>query len=101
MSDVNTTKARATLVAEQWGYAAFAADIYGKDLHQVPNITQRIELANFYRGNPDIFAERMKAAVDEFSALPEVDGDNIVIMGYCFGGKRSLYIFAQIKMLKC
>jgi dienelactone hydrolase len=72
---------RATLVAEDWGYAAFAADIYGKDLHEVPDLQQRGQLATFYRENPEIFAERIKAAIDEFSALPGVDGDNIVVMG--------------------
>ena len=77
---------RAEKVADELGYIGFAADIYGKDLHVVENITERIALANLYRNDPTLFANRIQAAVDAARGLDMVDGDKIAIAGYCFGG---------------
>jgi dienelactone hydrolase len=79
-------KLRAKMVAEELGYIGFAADIYGKDLHTVENITMRSELATLYRSNVTLFANRIQAAVDVVRTFDEVDVDNVAIMGYCFGG---------------
>lgn len=79
-------KTRATLMMEQWGVVAFAADIYGADLQTVPNITERIALANFYRGNSDVFASRISTAIQYVKGLENVDASMVSVFGYCFGG---------------
>jgi dienelactone hydrolase len=77
---------RATLVTEEWNMVGFAADIYGAGLQTVANITERSELANLYRSDPILFAERIKAAVDLIRAHEKVNPDQVAIFGYCFGG---------------
>mmetsp|Transcript_6050 Transcript_6050/g.15042 ORF Transcript_6050/g.15042 Transcript_6050/m.15042 type:complete len:579 (-) Transcript_6050:1626-3362(-) len=79
-------KTRATLISETWGFVGFAADIYGSDLQTVEDFNQRVELANLYRGNATLFAERIQAAVDLIKVHPSVDPDQIAVFGYCFGG---------------
>ena len=73
------------MVAEEWGYAAFAADIFGKDNHEVSG-ELRTSLYQKFQGDTPLFIGRIQAAVDLLKAMPEVDSDNISIMGYCFGG---------------
>jgi dienelactone hydrolase len=73
------------MVAEEWGYAAFAADIFGKDNHEVSG-DLRTSLTLKFRGDTPLFVGRIQAAVDLLKAMPEVDSDNISIIGYCFGG---------------
>ena len=75
---------RATALADL-GYVALAADIYGKDLHEVPDINDRIEQVTLYRSNPDLYLSRMQKAIDQVKALDDVDSDEIAIIGYCFG----------------
>jgi dienelactone hydrolase len=73
------------MVAEKWGYAALAADIFGKDNQEVAG-ELRLSLTLKFRDDPPLFVSRIQAAVDLLMAMPEVDSDNISIMGYCFGG---------------
>lgn len=77
---------RAEMIADELGYIGFAADIYGKDKHEVPNITERIALVNLYRPNATLFSTRIQAAVETVRGLEDVDGDKIALIGYCFGG---------------
>lgn len=65
---------------------AFAADIYGADLQVVENVTERGELATFYRSNPDVFGSRIQAAIEYVKGLEQVDANNVALFGYCFGG---------------
>lgn len=87
-------KVRATMAAQDMGYFAFAADIYGKDLHNVDDFEKRIELSTMYRSNPSLFIGRIQAAVDQ--VMDGLDGsfmimeDKIALIGYCFGGTGSL-----------
>ena len=87
-------KDRAIMFAKEMGYIGFVSDIYGKDLHDLNNIDQQIELSNYYRSNPDIFIGRIQAAVHEL--IGGLDGtimimeDKIALNGYCFGGTGSL-----------
>lgn len=74
------------MIANDWGFVAFAADIYGADLQIVENITERIELATFYRSNSDVFGSRIRAAVEYVKSLDQVDSDKVALFGYCFGG---------------
>jgi dienelactone hydrolase len=77
---------RATMIAQDWGWVGFAADIYGADLQTVPNITERVGLINFYRSNPEVFGSRINAAIELVKAYDNVDPENVAIMGYCSGG---------------
>ena len=82
------------MAAQDMGYFAFAADVYGKDLHNVDDFEKRIELSTMYRSNPSLFIGRIQAAVDQ--VLDGFDGsfmimeDKIALIGYCFGGTGSL-----------
>jgi len=80
-------KLRADMIAQELGYIAFAADIYGADLHQVEDIDQRIALAGMYRDNATLFSGRIAAAVDVVKGMEEVDSDAVAMIGYCFGGE--------------
>ena len=81
---------RATLFASM-GYVAFAADIYGPE-YQPAEGDDRRNQATFYRSdNVDLYISRMKAAVEEVKKMPEVDSENIAMLGYCFGGTGVIY----------
>jgi dienelactone hydrolase len=67
------------------GYAAFAADLYGKGVLGAT----REECAGLMQPFLDDRAQlqdRMLLLLDTVRALPEVDPDRIVAIGYCFGG---------------
>ena len=88
---VNTyEKKRATMLAEL-GYIAFAADIFGSDLQENLPIDVRINQTNLYRGDQDLFVQRMARAVELLKEHPLVDNDNIAMFGYCFGGTGMIY----------
>lgn len=77
---------RAAMIADDLGYVGFAADIYGADKHIVEDIAERRTLATLYRSNATLFSERIQAAVELVKSFPEVDSDNVAVIGYCFGG---------------
>jgi dienelactone hydrolase len=77
---------RATLIAQDLNFVAFAADIYGADLHNVSNTTLRRELADFYRSNATLFTNRIQAAIDVVKVMEDVDANRVALIGYCFGG---------------
>jgi dienelactone hydrolase len=77
---------RATMLAKDLGYVGFAADIYGANLQNVTDRVQRTALLNLYRNNITLYTQRIKAAVDFIKSQPEVDPNNVAVIGYCFGG---------------
>jgi len=87
-------KERAIMVANEMGYIGFAADIYGKDLNNIDDMDQHIELSSYYRENPSIFIGRVQAAVEELKlglgGSIMVETDKIALIGYCFGGTGAL-----------
>lgn len=78
-------KLRATKLANL-GYVAFAADIYGADLQDIPDINTRINLTSNYRGNTELFVQRIERAIEQVFSYDFVDTDGIAVIGYCFGG---------------
>lgn len=91
---------RATLLAQE-GYVAFAADIYGSDLQQVESFDVRIEQATFYRTNYTLFVSRIQAAVDLVAAHELVNPDEVMMLGYCFGGTGVVdYAFSGLNNVK-
>lgn len=78
------TKKRADMIA-RLGYAAFAADIYGKGVHlaTVPEFAKEMTP---YKADRDLYRMRERAAYDTFLQQPEVDKTRVAAIGYCFGG---------------
>ena len=81
-SDFECDKARALAAL---GYVGFAIDLYGKGvLGQTPE--ESGALMQPFLDDRAKLQSRMIAALDALKAQEEVDNDNIVAMGYCFGG---------------
>jgi dienelactone hydrolase len=82
-------KERAVALA-RLGYVAFAADIYGKDKQDLPNIDDRITETTFYGTNPDVYFSRIQSAIDQVKMMDSnVISEEIALIGYCFGGTVS------------
>lgn len=79
---------RARALAEL-GYLAFAADMYGKGVvTSDPNEAGR--LAGQFRGDPELWRRRFKAAMDAACAHPRADASRVAAIGFCFGGSTVL-----------
>lgn len=70
------------------GYYSFVADIYGEGNYPT-NTQQAGERAGYYKNNPKAYQKRIQAAIDQL-VKAGADKDNIVIIGYCFGGTGAL-----------
>lgn len=66
------------------GYVGLAVDVYGKGVR--PTGAERGATAGKYRNDVPLFRQRLKAAFDAGTALPEVDAKRVGAIGYCFGG---------------
>lgn len=71
------------------GYAALAGDPYGNGL-EVSDLQEAITHAGALREDNTKFRQRIRAGLDALMALPQVDTDRLVVMGYCMGGSCSL-----------
>jgi dienelactone hydrolase len=71
------------------GYVAFAADIYGKGV-RAKTPEEAGKLAMKFKDDRNLLRARVKAALDNLTAMPEVDPKRVVVMGYCFGGTTAL-----------
>ena len=71
------------------GYAALAGDPYGNGL-EVSDLQEAITHAGAIREDNTRFRQRIRAGLDALTALPQVDADRLVVMGYCMGGSCSL-----------
>lgn len=70
------------------GYYAFVADIYGEGKY--PKDTQEAgKQSGYYKTNYEAYQKRIKAALDEL-VKTGADANNIVVIGYCFGGTGAL-----------
>ncbi|MEV0699015.1 dienelactone hydrolase family protein [Saccharopolyspora sp. NPDC050389] len=68
-----------------WGYQAFAMDLYGKGVGgSTP--AEFEALMRPFLANRAMPADRLSAIVSTVAGWPEVDGDRIAAMGFCFGG---------------
>jgi dienelactone hydrolase len=70
------------------GYNAFAADIYGVG-HVPKNREEAGKIAGSYKSDYKTFQKRIKAAIDQLVELG-ADSNNIVVIGYCFGGTGAI-----------
>ena len=71
------------------GYAALAGDPYGNGL-EVSDLQEAITHAGAVREDNTRFRQRIRAGLYALTALPQVDTDRLVVMGYCMGGSCSL-----------
>jgi len=70
------------------GYHTFIADIYGEGKY--PASTKEAgQQAGYYKGNPDAYHKRISAALEAL-IKNGADANNIVVIGYCFGGTGAL-----------
>lgn len=79
---------RARELAEH-GYAALAIDMYGdKKLAHDPATANSYMMDTF--SNPSTIVDRATAAYHALVAQPQVDGNSIAAIGFCYGGKVAL-----------
>jgi dienelactone hydrolase len=77
-------KSRCRQLAEL-GYVAFALDIYGRD-ERPEGRQQAGPLAGRYKSDRELFRRRLQLGLEALRSRPEVAGDRIAAIGYCFGG---------------
>lgn len=76
-------KMRAEMLAKL-GYNVFALDIYGKGIRPQP--PEAGEMAGKYKGDRDLYRERLTDGLAVLKGLPQTDTDKLAAIGYCFGG---------------
>jgi len=71
------------------GYVGFALDLYGKGV-QAETKEEAFEYMNRFTGDRELLQRRLLACVETAAAQPEIDGNNLAAIGYCFGGLCAL-----------
>lgn len=84
----NYERKRSEMLA-RLGYAAFAADIYGKGV-RADNAKDAAALAGKYKGDRLLLRQRVNAGLAACKAQPEVQSNRVAALGYCFGGTTVL-----------
>ena len=72
----------------QLGYYSFIADIYGEGNYPA-NTQEAGKQAGYYKKNVADYYKRIRLALDQLIKAG-ANADNIVIIGYCFGGTGAL-----------
>jgi dienelactone hydrolase len=67
------------------GYAAFVVDVYGRDVHCSSNEESYAQMQPLQEDR-SFLQKRLLASVAAAASLPEVDGNRLAAIGYCFGG---------------
>ncbi|WP_412508225.1 dienelactone hydrolase family protein [Roseovarius sp. SYSU LYC5161] len=80
-------KQRADMLAAQ-GYTAVAIDVYGKD-NRPTNMEENQARSGALYADRDLFRARLWGSLAAATELEGV-GDDIILMGYCFGGAATL-----------
>ena len=82
-------KNMANLLARN-GYVVLAVDLFKGEVTTDRNRSS--ELTQYVRDNQDIATANLKSAVKYVSSLPNVNAEEIVSLGWCFGGAQSLQL---------
>ena len=72
---------RAKMIASDWGYVAFAADVYGDGI-SAESMTDRVGNVTRFNDDEALANARVDAAIDYVKGLQEVDQDRVAILGY-------------------
>lgn len=70
------------------GYYAFVADIYGEGNYPKDK-KEAGERSGYYKNHVMVYRKRIQLALDEL-VKQGADPDNLVVIGYCFGGAGAL-----------
>jgi len=71
------------------GYNALVADLFGKEFHGAPRDTMFGEMARL-RSDRAALRRRLEHVLELARGLDEVENEQIVVAGYCFGGMCAL-----------
>jgi dienelactone hydrolase len=71
------------------GYNSMVADVFGKQFRGAPRDTMFGEMTRL-RGDRAALRRRLQHVLDVACALDEVNSDQVVVAGYCFGGQCAL-----------
>ncbi|MEM9690191.1 MAG: dienelactone hydrolase family protein [Pseudomonadota bacterium] len=71
------------------GYAALAADVYGKGVRG-SNPEENAALLQPMLDDRALLLRRLRAGIECLRAQPEVDAERIAVIGFCFGGLCAL-----------
>jgi dienelactone hydrolase len=85
MTDYEESRAR--MLAEL-GYTAFAIDVYGAETDP-QSVEEYQQLSGALYGDRETFRERLMGSVEAASDIPGAT-ENMVMIGYCFGGAAVL-----------
>jgi len=87
MGITNHSKEVAQKLAKD-GYYAFIADIYGEGNYP-KNTEDAAKMSGHYKSNPQEYQTRITLAINQL-VRAGADPNNIVVIGYCFGGTGAL-----------
>jgi dienelactone hydrolase len=85
----DATRMRCDMLA-RLGYAAFAADVFGRELRPTPRDAPRV--ARSFYGDQRLWRSRIVGAFERMIADPAVDPARAAAVGYCFGGATALQL---------
>jgi dienelactone hydrolase len=71
------------------GYAALSIDIYGGGVNG-QSVEENQALIEPFISDRDLFRQRLISAVEFGKTIDGVDGSNIAMIGFCFGGLASI-----------
>ena len=74
------------LASDEFGFVAFAADMFGYDAELPPPGTWGVGPVADLNANVTLFVMRIQAAVDYVQSLDYVDEKKVALIGYCLGG---------------
>lgn len=76
---------KAKMVAEKFGYAAFAIDVYGKGKRGT-TVEENMALMNPLAENRAELQARLLGGLNAAKSQANVDSSKVAAIGYCFGG---------------
>jgi len=84
-------KERAEMFADDGNYVVMAAAVYNSEDPAMPDsFDKKMALAGKYRGDAELSASRVDAALAILRENPLVDSSRVAIAGYCLGGSLAL-----------
>ncbi|MEM1076469.1 MAG: dienelactone hydrolase family protein, partial [Pseudomonadota bacterium] len=73
------------------GFVAFAPDMYGGGV-TTTDPKQAGEWAGACYGDKELWRRRATAGLQTLASRPEVDGDRVAAIGFCFGGSTAMQL---------